>query len=163
MQTVPSAPYAPPPVVFLNQYLLCPVYPSALLSAESECAPPPRGLDVLNAFPLGLISQFEPFPVSSLPLTPSALIEHGMFVWDFDAMQLHILHILLCFSPDTTNRFSAVLCGLYFACRGDRGPTLLELCSCFIPGSEISHRWSRVMHAAGALLAWCSSLQPPWN
>ena len=30
----------------------------------------------------------EPSSVSSLPLTPSALIERGVFVWDSDARQL---------------------------------------------------------------------------
>lgn len=58
-QTVPSAPDAPPLVVFLNQYLLCPVL-SQCFVIRSERIPPPHGLDVLNAFPLGLISQFKP-------------------------------------------------------------------------------------------------------
>lgn len=45
---------------------------------------------MLNAFPLVSFPSLslEPSSVSSLPLTPSALIERGTFVWDSDAMQL---------------------------------------------------------------------------
>lgn len=61
MQAVPSVPCSPPPVFFLAWYLLCPVYPSALLLTGNETVSPPHGLDVLNVFPLGLTSQFEPW------------------------------------------------------------------------------------------------------
>lgn len=156
-RTVPSAPYAPSLVVFLNQYLPCPVYPRIcyqqracvfLLPAAWTCSMPFHWV----SFPS---LSLEPSVISSLPSAPMWRVRLGLQCsaagWG----------ILLCFFPDAPNRFSAVLCVLCFACRGNRGLTLLEQCSCFIPGSEVSHQWSRLMPAAGALLARCSPLNTP--
>lgn len=89
MQTVPSAPCNPPPVIVLARCLLCPVYPSALLSTGNESVPPPHGLDVPNVFPLGLTSQFEPWTILCFLLALKPLCPDWRWhVWGSSAMQL---------------------------------------------------------------------------
>lgn len=105
---------------------------------------------MLNAFPLVSFPSLslEPSSVSSLPLTPSALIERGAFVWDSNAMQL--AGVLYCAFLLTQRAISVQSCA-DSTLLGDRGPTL----SCVLV-SSLALRFPT--HAAGLCMQRVRSL-----
>lgn len=114
--------------------------PSSLSTGHAQC------------LSTGLISQSEPWTILCFLLALNSLCLDWTWhvclgLWCNAAGW----SILLCFSPHSTNHFSAVLGGLYFACHGDRGPTL----GCVLV-SSLALRFPT--HAAGLCLQWVCSL-----